>query len=121
MKTFEEKVSEALINQLVTGYRMTDQYGSIVEQKTPLQQIVARELDNNNKFIVEEVSKIMGSSDIKKAVSSYITESLSSEYKLASYQKLFLDYFKSVIEEEVVKDLKVLLKGKKITVTIDEE
>ena len=118
-KEFTKIIEEALILQLIRGYTIQDQYGYIKDVPSPLQQIVTTQLLNQQTEIATKVAEILGSTEIKKAVEKYIEEVLSIEYTLKSYQAKFVEHFKTVIEEEVVKDLGILLKGKKISITIE--
>lgn len=117
--SFEKLVTKTLAEQLVRGYQYTDQYGGTQTKDSPLQVMVNNEVTKNKGFFVTEIAKIIDSKNIKKEVGDYIQIALTQEWLLKEYQKKFVEHFKTVIEEEVVKDLKVLLDGKKIFIAIE--
>jgi hypothetical protein len=119
-KDFNKLVLETLALQLVRGYTITDSQGYSREVNSPLQVIVSKWVGDNNKLIIEQVANILGSSEIKKAIKEIINENLKSEWTVKSYQKAFVNHFKEVVEEEVVKDLRVLLKDKKVSIILED-
>lgn len=116
---FSEKLIETLADQLIRGYETTDGNGYRTTHLSPLQSMVNKEVNDKRELFVAEIAKVMSSAPIQEAVSKYIEDSLKSEWTLKAYQAKFVTHFKEVIEEEVVKDLKVLLAGKKINITIE--
>ena len=109
-----------LIEQLIRGYQIQDQYGSVRTELSPLQSIVNKYIEDNKSKVALELSKTLDKKEyLSEAIKEKIDNDFKNEYSRKRYEELFLSGIKDKIEQEIVKDLKVLLEGKKITVEIN--
>lgn len=122
MEDFNKIIIQTLADQLVRGYQIRDDYGNYITKESPLQSILATYINQNRDEIIKIVALQFQNTEIlKEAISDKINSDMKSDWMRKSYEEKFLGNIKQKLEEEVVKDLRVLLDGKKITIEINSD
>lgn len=119
MEDFNQIVIKTLAEQLIRGYQIRNEYGGTENIESPLQVIVRKHIEDNKKVFIDEVAKVFNKEEIlKEAIKEKIDSDLKSEWTRKDYEQYFTTSLSEKLQKEIIKDMKVLLEGKKITVEI---
>ena len=119
---FSKLIIETLALQLARGYQITDSYGNTQNMESPLQRIVSKYISDNKENFIKEISLIFEKNEIlSEAIKNKIDSDMKNEWTRKNYEEIFLKNMKERVEKEIVKDLGVLLVGKKIIIEIVDD